>query len=187
MVPGVQRPLMREIRKAAGGKFVRYEVEVADTDGKVGTFDFSLKPVFDDAGQVVLLVPEGRDISERKRTEETQRFLAEASNQLASSLDYALTLQRVASLAVPTLADWCTVDLAEGDASLRCFAVAHVDPAKEVLLHEMTCRFPRDGAAEPVVSVLHTGTPRIIPEIPERMLVGLAQDGEHHAIRRGRP
>jgi len=47
------------------------------------------------------------------------RFLAEASEQLGESLDYDLTLSRVTRLAVPYLADWCTVDLLEPDGRIH--------------------------------------------------------------------
>ncbi|MBA2559296.1 MAG: PAS domain S-box protein, partial [Propionibacteriales bacterium] len=56
-------------------------------------------------------------------------FLAEASIEFASSLDYRTTLANVARLAVPTLADWCSVQIVE-DGRLLTLAVAHVDPAK---------------------------------------------------------
>jgi hypothetical protein len=61
-------------------------------------------------------------------------FLAEASTQLAASLDYEHTLQRVADLAVPTLADACVVDIVGADESLDRIAVAHRDAAKTALL-----------------------------------------------------
>ena len=59
-------------------------------------------------------------------------FLAEASALLDASLGYEETIQSVARLAVPYLADWCVVDLVE-DGEVRRVAVAHVDPAKEAL------------------------------------------------------
>jgi signal transduction histidine kinase len=52
---------------------VRYEVDVLGAGDQVITIDFSIKPVKDETGQVVLLIPEGRDISDRKRTEEALR------------------------------------------------------------------------------------------------------------------
>jgi PAS domain S-box-containing protein len=55
------------------------------------------------------------DVTERKRAERIATFMAEASAVLASSLDYNVTLARVAELAVPVLADWCFVDLRTGD------------------------------------------------------------------------
>ena len=58
-----------------------------------------------------------RDASERKRTEEKLQFLAAADKALSASLDLAETLQRVVHLAVPTLADCCTVHVAAEDGS----------------------------------------------------------------------
>lgn len=61
--------LRSAIDRAAKGEFVRYEAEVCGAGGTMATIDFSLKPVLDEAGEVVLLIPEGRDITERKRAE----------------------------------------------------------------------------------------------------------------------
>src|SRR5207245_564277 len=55
------------VAKAAGGKLVRCEFDVRRTDGALRTLDFSLKPVTDETGKVVLLIPEGRDVTERIR------------------------------------------------------------------------------------------------------------------------
>ncbi len=56
-------------------------------------------------------------------------FLAEASIELASSLDLEVTINRVARLAVPTFADWCAIDVVR-DGRVHRLAVAHVDPEK---------------------------------------------------------
>ena len=56
-------------------------------------------------------------------------FLAEASVELAASLDLDRTLNNVAGLVVPRLADWCVVHVVDGD-GYRPVAVAHADPAK---------------------------------------------------------
>ena len=57
--------LKASITRAAQGEFIRYEVDVVGGEGQVITIDFSITPVMDDGGNVVLLIPEGRDISER--------------------------------------------------------------------------------------------------------------------------
>jgi PAS domain S-box-containing protein len=57
------------IVKAAAGEVIRYEVDVLIVGGAVITVDFSLKPIFDESGKVILLIPEGRDISDRKALE----------------------------------------------------------------------------------------------------------------------
>jgi PAS domain S-box-containing protein len=59
-----QARLQSAIARAARGEFIRYEVEVLGAGNSTATIDFSLKPVYDDLGQVVLLIPEGRDISD---------------------------------------------------------------------------------------------------------------------------
>ena len=65
----VQR-LKEAIREAALGKFVRYEVELHGVGNTTMLFDFSIKPVFDLDGKIHLLIPEARDITDRKRTED---------------------------------------------------------------------------------------------------------------------
>lgn len=67
--PIQQQRLRQAIQRAAGGEFVQFETNHIKSDGTRMAVDFSLKPIFDEAGQVVRLVPEGRDITHRKRTE----------------------------------------------------------------------------------------------------------------------
>ncbi|MBD2564961.1 PAS domain S-box protein [Nostoc foliaceum] len=57
------------IAQAASGKFYRSEITVQSSDGSYATFDFSVKPVLDEASQIELLIAEGRDISDRKQAE----------------------------------------------------------------------------------------------------------------------
>jgi PAS domain S-box-containing protein len=68
-----QSQLQNAIALAKQGEFVRYEVNLLGLGGKICTIDFSLRPLKDETGQVVLLIPEGRDISDRKRSEEKLR------------------------------------------------------------------------------------------------------------------
>ncbi|MDQ4001565.1 MAG: PAS domain S-box protein [Actinomycetota bacterium] len=123
------------------------------------------------------------DITERKRIEEAQRFLAEAGTTLSSSLDYRTTLARVARLAVPFLADWCVVDVLEKDGSLDRLAVAHQDPEKVALVQELQKSYPPDpDAPRGVGQVLRTGRPELGPEITESLLEEAARDAEHREI-----
>lgn len=75
-----QDRLKEGIRRAARGELVRYETRNYGKDRKVADVDFSLKPVANERGEIVLIIPEGRDISERKRAEEQLR-----RNQLESA------------------------------------------------------------------------------------------------------
>src|SRR3954452_1894287 len=75
-------------------------------------------------------------------------FLAQASGVLAGSLDYERTLSEVARLAVPDLADWCAVDIVEGDGSLRQITSIHPDPEQEALLLELRRRYREEKGSE---------------------------------------
>ncbi len=61
--------LKESVSRAANGEFIRYEVEVQGADDD-RIIDFSIRPIQNEAGDVTLLVPEGRDITDRKRKEQ---------------------------------------------------------------------------------------------------------------------
>ena len=66
-------------------------------------------------------------LAQRERVERAHRqstFLARAGVILGSSLDYEATLQAVAQLAVPDIADWCTVDIADDEGRLKRLGTA---------------------------------------------------------------
>ncbi|PZV00745.1 MAG: hypothetical protein DCF32_17115 [Leptolyngbya sp.] len=92
-----QVQLKQAIAAAGRGEFVRYEVAVQGANQQVMTIDFSLRPVLDDQGQVVLLIPEGRDITQRKHMEEelqrTKVFL-EQTNSVARVGGWEVDLQQ---------------------------------------------------------------------------------------------
>jgi PAS domain S-box-containing protein len=69
--PTLQEELRQAVKTAAQGNFVRMEVTHYAANGDLHWIDFSLKPVKDESGKVLFLIPEGRDITDRKRAEET--------------------------------------------------------------------------------------------------------------------
>lgn len=100
-----------------------------------------------------------------------RRFVAEASELLASSLEYETTLANVARLAVPLFADWCSIDIVREDGSIGRLAVAHVDPGKIRLAEELAARFPPDPEARfGVPNVVRTGQSELFAEIPDELL-----------------
>ncbi len=58
------------------------------------------------------------DITERKRAEMAERFLAEASRRLAADLGYEATLDAIAGVAVPELAEGAALYVLD-DAGVR--------------------------------------------------------------------
>jgi PAS domain S-box-containing protein len=108
----------------------------------------------------------------QRRVAEDQRFVAEASELLASSLEWERTLSNVAALAVPAFADWCTIDMVEADGSLSRLAIAHVDPAKVELGNELAEKYPPDpDAPYGVPNVIRTRRPELFSEISDELLV----------------
>ncbi|HEY3253110.1 MAG TPA: GAF domain-containing protein, partial [Polyangiaceae bacterium] len=104
--------------------------------------DDSGAPIRDESGVIYGVVLVFRDVTLEKRAEKRRAFLARAMETLASSLDYHTTLTRVAELAVPELADWCTIDILEPGARVsRQLAVAHADPAKVAFAREIGQRY----------------------------------------------
>ena len=123
------------------------------------------------------------DTTERKHTDDVLRFLAESGATLSSSLGYRDTLANVARLAVPTLADWCAVDVMEENGSVERLAVEHSDPEKVALAYELQERYPSNPeSTRGVRKVLKTGEPDMMAEIPEELLDEVAVDPEHQQI-----
>jgi GAF domain-containing protein/anti-sigma regulatory factor (Ser/Thr protein kinase) len=139
--------------------------------------------LLDDGGRFAVNIIE--DVTEAKDAERRQRFLARAASVLASSLDYEQTLEHVARLAVPDLADWCAVDLFDEDGALQRLGLAHVDPAKLALGREMQRRWPPDLETDTgLAGVLRDGRSAIYPEVTEEMLVAAVKDPEQLAMLR---
>lgn len=137
-------------------------------------------PLLDDRGEVSAVIGISVDITERKHLERSLRFLADASATLAGLVDYETTLKKVATLAVPHFADWCAVDMAEPDGTLRRLAIAHPDPARVRLAHEMDARYPpRRDTDFGVYNVLRTGRSEMMAELPDSVLVQSATDEDH--------
>jgi PAS domain S-box-containing protein len=81
----LQETLRSAVEKAAKGEFVRFEATHTASDGKIHYVDFSLKPVKDETGNVVLVIPEGRDVTDRKQAEEA---LKESERRLANIIGF---------------------------------------------------------------------------------------------------
>ncbi len=130
-----------------------------------------------------------RDVQRReaelRAAEDRQRLLTEVSQVLTSSLDYQPTLERLARLVVPELADWCVVDVPEDERLGPSLAIAHSDPRKVRLARELQERWPPgpDGTAG-VSKVIRTGQPELYTDIPEELLAERARDQEHLRVLR---
>jgi signal transduction histidine kinase len=143
------------------------------------------QPVFDEAGQVELAVNIFHEITDLKHAELNQRILAQAGTLLAAPLDYETRLRNVAHLAVPDMADWCAIDVLAADGSLQRLAVAHIDPAKVELAHEIHRRYPpRPDDQGSIYMVLRTGQSQLYTVISDSLLAASISDPQELALIR---
>jgi PAS domain S-box-containing protein len=180
----VESPVTRVIREGAVVGLGNHTALIARDGSQVPIAD-SGAPIRSAAGDIIGVVLVFRDVTERKRAEQATRFLADASKSLAALVDYDSTMQKVARLAVPSFADWCAVDVVDPDGSLRRVAVAHANPSKVELAHELHRRYPPDpDAPQGVPRILRTGQPELISEITDALLVETVKDEELRRIMR---
>jgi hypothetical protein len=114
---------------------------------------------------------------QRRRLE----LLIAATAKLDSSLDPAETLRRIASTAVPELAELCVIDLVGQRGAFANTVAAAVDPAIAAGVERMRKEFPLDrGGTHPVAQVLRTGTPCVIGDLTDHPTLQLAAQNDEH-------
>ena len=146
-------------------------------DGHYRWFLSRMVPIRDAAGNIERWFGTNTDITAR-------RFLYDAARILGASLDYRGTLEQLARLVVPDLADWCIVDLVE-DGRARHVAIAHSDETKLELAREYARAHPPDlerdvGTRE----VLRTGEAWLVSSIDDETLTRTTRDPEHLRLLR---
>jgi len=141
--------------------------------------------VRDARGETRLVVTVIDDVTDQKRAEVAQRILARGGEALSSSLNYERTLQEVAELAVPALADWCGVSMPDRHGTIEQVAVAHSDPKKVEFARSYSKRYPsrtsdEGGAAQ----VLRDGASQLVADIPDELLEAAVEDPEQRELLR---
>ena len=196
-------------RLQRGESIDHFETVRVRKDGALVDVSLSVSPIRNAAGQVIGASKIARDITERKRAdalhvellaaeqaararaelaERRATILAEASGVLASSLDSATTLGTVSRLIVPTLADWCIIDLVTRDRALERIAVGASEPGTQALLAELQRYAPDWTSQQPGVQAIRSGKAILFPEVTEQTLTSTARDAAHLALmRRLRP
>ncbi|HEX9439083.1 MAG TPA: histidine kinase N-terminal 7TM domain-containing protein, partial [Roseiflexaceae bacterium] len=168
----------------AGDTEARLELRFGERDAQ-RDYETHVSPLSDRRGRLTGRLLTLRDITERRKAEETHRFLADASTLLASSLDYEITLATVARLAVPHFADWCMAHMIEADQSIRRVAMTFADRSKQELANELRRNYLLGpDAPHSYPKVLRTGQSELVPEISDEGLVAIASDARHLELLR---
>lgn len=202
------RGVLGLIRRAFAGETVatpafwydpRELKHVTVTEGRRVAISGTFFPVLDRDGAVahvgIVFKDVTAELSAREHAEAKQRdaeaararfaFLAEASAALSGSLDFAVTLAKVARLTVPRVADWCTIAVIGDDGELRRLAAVHRDPSCEPAVREYIARFPpgRHRAGELHIA-LHSPDGVLSPVVTDDDLAAAAQDPDHLRVLR---
>ena len=115
-----------------------------------------------------------------ERARDRLAVLADASSQLASTLDYEATLANIASLLVPRYADWYAADVVEGD-GYRRLAVVHKDPGKAEWAARSRDRYGNaPGEPEGTGRVVRTGEPVLYRRITDELLRSSTVNEDHY-------
>ncbi|MDQ6781571.1 MAG: SpoIIE family protein phosphatase [Candidatus Eremiobacteraeota bacterium] len=162
--------------REAWGEVWEDEYRIIGADSKMYTLLCRGRRIVDDKGQLLGWTGINLDITERARAREQLSFLAEAGRVLSLSLDPATTLERIARLAVPRIADWCGVDILQEDGEIRSLAVLHADASKTDIARELRAYPQDDDETRGLRKVLKTGQSELYEEIPYELLVLAARD-----------
>ena len=121
--------------------------------------------------------------SVRKHVAEARAtLLVSAGEVLANSLDYATTLQAVATLAVSGFADACLVDILREDGTAERLAVDHRDPALREAMQEFKAYAIRVEPDTQAAGILETGRAKLFPVWDAASSEGIAHDAGHLAL-----
>jgi PAS domain S-box-containing protein len=159
-----------------------YSVEYRLRRGADGAYRWFIArglPLRDGAGHLTHWFGTSTDIDDQKRGAESLRYLSEASAALAASLDHAATLKQVARLAVPVLADWCTVDLVGEDGHIERVEVAHAEPALAVLAERLRRFPPVQNPEHPSARAMRSDKTIYVAEVTRAFEERSAQGPEH--------
>lgn len=121
------------------------------------------------------------DVSEKRSHELKLKFLVESEKILSVTEDFRERVRQKATLAVPSLADWCAVDILNEGGSIERIVVVHRDPAMVRYVKEFEKRYPSDPEAPgSVTNVIRTGIPVFVPVVTDEMLRAAAKSEQHY-------
>ncbi len=167
---------LRELHRR--GSVAPFEKEYVRRDGRHVPVLIGLSRLDEERHLAVVL-----ELTERRHAESALRFLADASRTLACPRDTPpAILQRVARLATGAVASFCAVDLLQPDGRLRRVAASHRDPEQDALVRQVLRTPHVEGVASLLLEVLHTGTPRLLKDLPPETRQQLALTPEHRKL-----
>jgi PAS domain S-box-containing protein len=123
-----------------------------------------------------------RDITERKRNEEAQRFLVEAGRAFATSFELDAVIESITQSIVPRVADFCVLHLMTEGGHIDRVAVAHAQAAQKPVLEKLR-ELHRAEPDEPMVrEALRSREPQLVTDVTPEWLETMAASPEQHDV-----
>jgi PAS domain S-box-containing protein len=157
----------RRVGRQATGLTNHFDLRFACKDGSTAWGIVSATPFLDSAGDYAGMVALVTDITQRRRIEELQALLVEATGVLTSSLDYDKTMKNLAELLVPRFADICSCAVFRDDGAWRV-ATRCADPAHAKLVSQVSLKdwvLPDQGVR--IDELVQAGKSVLLPEITD--------------------
>jgi len=133
-------------------------------------------------GEALYAVTAFEDVTELKEAEFAQTLLARTGELLTISNDYAETVERLAALPVPQLADWCSIFAPRADGTLEQVAIAHRDAERGAIVDRLLAEYPLYSSDDMgIAEVLRSGESIVEGRI-QPLLERMARDGRHREL-----
>ncbi|HET7630252.1 MAG TPA: ATP-binding protein, partial [Candidatus Saccharimonadales bacterium] len=135
-------------------------------------------PGEDDRLKVIWMTVE--DVTSAKIQADNMKLLSQAGRQFSASLKYTDTLHNIASLVVPNVADWCTIDMLRDDGQIEQVVLVHKDPERVAWARDLQAKQGAPDPSDPtgVPKVIRSGEAEHIPVITEEMLRAMTDNPE---------
>lgn len=170
--------IMEQVRRGSGVE--HYDTERVRKDGTRLQVSITVSPIRDETGTIIAASTISHDITQRKVSEKTQRFLVGATDRLSESLHYETTLQNLTQVAVPFLADWCAVHILREDGMIQRLAFTHREPAQLELVRQRPPVYHfTPGIKRLTPYVLETGLTDFADKVTDDLLREAARDEAH--------
>ncbi len=163
-LPPEELPMQRAA--ATGEEVLDVELDLEVNGHRRGTLVISAVPLFDEEHRPRGCIGTIQDVTARKRAMEAQRFLAESSAALSSSLDQEQTSRTLVRLCVPALARVAAFCGWRTEGTLGMLSVTPADPALQPLADEVARTFAIPEG-HPIHEAMMTGRPRLIPVLED--------------------
>jgi PAS domain S-box-containing protein len=171
--------ILEQLRR--GERVAHYETQRLAKDGTRLDVSLTISPIRASTGQLIGASKIARDITVRKHAEAAQHVLAEVSALLVTTHDLRTQTEQLARLLVPTLADWCSIDLLQDDGRIHRLTVVHADPTKAPLAEQLRQLYPLlpADASHTLARVLRTQQSWFDPAVAVARLRAEARDTAH--------